>query len=244
MQTIDRAFAVLHTLSDSSGTSTLAGIADSTGLPKSTVHRLLAALENQAAVQSIGGRWALGPGLATLTHQASPVSALRELARPHLSVLADEIGANASLMIPDGDCALYIDTATIEGAINVHDWTGERLPYHAVAAGLALMSTWDDDQISAYSAGKLEAFTEKTPTTGDGIRARTAQIRADGFVWTPQEFADDVNGVAAAIIGPNGRAVGAITVYGPVFRFPGDRSPESIEEPLGKACVRISTRLR
>ncbi len=243
MQTIDRAFAVLHALSDHAGTSTLGDIARVTGLPKSTVHRLLAALENQAAVQSIGGRWALGPGLATLTHQASPVSALRELARPHLLELADDIGENASLAIPDGDSALYIDTATVEGAVNVQDWTGERIPYHAAAAGLALMSTWADEEISDYASGDLAVLTEKTVTNAGDLCERAARTRAERVVWTPQEFSEDVNGVGAAIIGPDGRAIGAINVYGPVFRFPADRSRESIEAILIDACARIGSRL-
>jgi len=106
VQTIDRAFAVLRALAARPGTSTLSDVAREAGLPKSTVSRLLGALEEQAAVQALGGRWALGPGLTTLTHQAAPVSALRELARPDLVDLAEAFGENASLAIADDDAAL------------------------------------------------------------------------------------------------------------------------------------------
>ncbi len=243
MQTIDRAFTVLRSLAAKPGTSTLADLSRTADLPRSTVLRLLVALEEQGVVQSISGRWALGPALTTLTHQASPVSALKELARPHLLELADLTGENASLAIADGDGALYIDTAVASRAVSVRDWTGERLPFHGTAAGLALMSTWTDQSIADYSEAGMISFTDTTLTTLAALRQRLDDIRRHGVVWTLQEFSDDVNGVGAPIIDPEGDAIGAINLYGPDYRFPGPRSVDEITAPLMDACARIADRL-
>ena len=132
MQAIDRAFTVLRALASRPGTSTLADVTREADLPKSTVLRLLIALEDQGAVQTVGGRYAIGPGLAALSHQGAPVSALKEVARPHIVELADLLQENVSLTIDDGDATLYIDTAVAESSVMVQDWTGERLPYHSV----------------------------------------------------------------------------------------------------------------
>ncbi len=243
MQTVDRAFAVLRALSALSTTSSLADVTRATSLPKSTVLRLLSALEDQGMVESLGGRWALGPGLATLTHQASPLSSLKELARPHLVDLAERTEENASLAIADGDSALYIDIAVSESTVSVQDWTGERLPCHASAAGLALMSTWPEDRFDAYAECELTPFTDATVTTRSGLKRKMADLSEHGVVWTLREFSDDVNGVGAPIIGPHGDAIGAINIYGPDYRFPGDRPLHDICGPLSDACNMISAHL-
>lgn len=210
MQAIERTFGILRALADHPGRPGVSEIARRAGLPKSTTSRILSSLESLGVVERIGDRFAIGSTLATLTHDASPLSALRDLTRPHLAVLADTFGENASLVVDDDDQALYLDTVTPSGndiQVQVQDWTGERVPFHTTAPGVALMSGW----------------TAERPITSDGARRKLAQLRADGVTWTLQEFADDVNGVAAPIYTPDGAVVGAINVYGPSYRFPGAR---------------------
>ncbi|MEM9467544.1 MAG: IclR family transcriptional regulator [Actinomycetota bacterium] len=242
MQAIDRAFTVLRALASRPGTSTLADVTREADLPKSTVLRLLIALEDQGAVQTVGGRYAIGPGLAALSHQGAPVSALKEVARPHLVELADVLQENVSLTIADGDATLYIDTAVAESSVMVQDWTGERLPYHASAGGLALMSTWSDATVRAHVASGLSPYTPSTVISLKGIRRKLVDAR-DGAVWTQQEFSDDVNGVGALIVGPDATAVGALNAYGPDYRFPGERDHDAIEAALIETCQAIGERL-
>lgn len=243
MQAIDRAFTVLRAIASRPGTSTLADVTRESGLPKSTVFRLVLALEDQGAVQNLGGRYAIGPGLAALSHKGAPVSALKEVARPHLVELAEQLQENVSLTIADGDATLYIDTALAESSVMVQDWTGERLPYHASAGGLALMSVWADDAIARHAANGLQPYTPDTAVSHDALVSKLAEVRATGVAWTRQEFSHDVNGVGAVIIGPDHTAVGALNAYGPDYRFPGDRSPSTIAEAVVETARRIGDRL-
>ena len=242
MQAIDRAFTVLRALASRPGTSTLADVTREAGLPKSTVLRLLIALEDQGAVQTVGGRYAIGPGLAALSHQGAPVSALKEVARPHIVELADLLQENVSLTIADGDATLYIDTAVAESSVMVQDWTGERLPYHASAGGLALMATWTDATIRAHVATGLVPYTPSTVVSLKGVRQKVLEARA-GTVWTQQEFSEDVNGVGALIVGPDDTAVGALNAYGPDYRFPGERDLDEIGAAVQETCRAIGERL-
>jgi len=243
MQTIDRAFAVLRALASSSETSTLSDAARAAGLPKSTTSRILAALEDLGMVDRVGDRYSIGAGLATLTHVATPVASLREVARPYLADLAERLGENASLAVADGDEVLYVDSVSNSGAITVQSWTGERVPFHGSAAGLALLSGWSAEGLDRYAAGGLPSLTSATVTSPTALRARMTQARADGFVWTRAEFSDEVNGVAAPIPGPNGPAIGALSVYGPVFRFPGDNRPNDIGRIVVDAAEQLSRHL-
>jgi DNA-binding IclR family transcriptional regulator len=243
MQAIERTFTVLRAIASRTGTSTLADITKESGLPKSTVLRLLIALEDQGAVQTVGGRYAIGPGLTALSQQGAPVSALKEVARPHLVELAEFLQENVSLMIPDGDATLYIDTAVSESSVMVQDWTGERLPYHGSAGGLALLSSWTDGEIADHAATGLEAYTPTTVTTLAELMAKVDHTRRTGVALTHQEFSDEVNGFGAVVTGPDGESLAAVNAYGPDYRFPGDRQVAEISTAVfNTACV-ISDRL-
>jgi DNA-binding IclR family transcriptional regulator len=122
------------------------------------------------------------------------------------------------------------------------DWTGSRFPYHTVAGGYALMSTWSDQRIGEYAADGLEAFTEATETTLAGVRRRVAEARRLGWVWTIGDFSIDINGVGSAVVDANGVAVAAISVYGPAYRFPDDR--DRVGALVLAAALAVSRRLR
>lgn len=243
MQAIERTFGILGALAEHPDRAGVSEIARRADLPKSTTSRILASLESLGMVERIGDQYGIGAALATLTHGASPIGSLREVARPQLVELADALGENASLVVDDGDMVLYIDTATpSDTQVQVQDWTGERLPFHPAAGGMSLMSTWDDERVAALCSDGLQAFTGDTVTSFAALRRKLADVRRHGVVWTLQEFADDVNGVGAPILGPDGEAVGAINVYGPTYRFPGD-DVAAIEAAVLDAAQRIATRL-
>ncbi len=243
MQAIERAFTVLRALAGRQGTSSLAEVTRASGLPKSTVLRLLSALEEQGAVQSVAGRYAIGPGLAAYAHHSAPVSALKEIARPYMVEIADDLSENVSLTIEDGDATLYLDTAVAVSSVQVNDWTGKRLPYHASSGGLALLSTWPSEQVDALIEGGLQKFTSSTVLTRDGLDTKFRNMSKHGIVWTRQEFSDDVTGVAAVIRTSANDVVGALNAYGPDYRFPGDRPEAEIAAVLIDACEKIGDRL-
>ena len=244
MQSVERTFAILRSLAHGQERAGISQIARRANLPKTTTSRILESLEALGMVERLGERYGLGSGLAALTASTAPVGSLRELARPELAELADLLGENASLVVDDGDEVLYVETATpSEVQVQVPDWTGERLPYHAAAAGLALMSAWSNVERDHFAAAGPAAFTPFTATSPDSLTAKMEELEATGVIWTLQEFAEDVNGVGAVIKGPSGAPVGAINVYGPTYRFPGTRPRDEITEAVTDACQRVTTRL-
>ena len=244
MQAIERTFAILRALAHGQERAGISEIARRADLPKSTTSRILASLEALGMVERLGERYGLGASLAALTATTAPVGSLRELARPELVELADLLGDNASLVVDDGDEVLYVETVTpSEVQVQVQDWTGERLPYHAAAAGLALMSSWSDLKREHFASAGPTAFTPFTATSPDSLASKMNELETTGVIWTLQEFAEDVNGVGAVIKGPGGALVGAIDVYGPTYRFPGSRPRDEIAKAVTDACQRITARL-
>ena len=75
MQSVERAFAVLNAVA--ARPAGVTALAERLGLPKSTVARLLDALERLGAVERDGLRWRIGPAVATLASTVSPTRSSR-----------------------------------------------------------------------------------------------------------------------------------------------------------------------
>jgi DNA-binding IclR family transcriptional regulator len=232
---------VLGALAGQPSSSTLSEVAKATDLPKTTTLRLLSSLEDLGMVERIEGRYLLGHGITALTRNTSPASALRAVARPYLSELSERYGENVSVGIDDGSELLYIDTAHAPGAVQVGDWTGRRVAFHTDAAGLVVMSAWTPERLSRYASTTPVTDTSLVATSLADLERRAEAIRADGFVCTLGEFSADVNGISAPVMS-NSVLIGAVNVYGPAYRWPGDASVEEIVTDVTDVCARISGR--
>ena len=189
------------------------------------------------------GRYAIGAGLETLTGNATPTGSLREMCRPYLVDLAERSGEGTGLAIDDRSQVLYLDHVGSSSPVQIRDWSGTRYPYHTVAAGFALMSTWTDDELAEYAAAGLEPFTRQTLTSVTALRKRMRIVRTTGVAWTRTEFSDEITGVSAPIVDASGQAIGAISIYGPAWRFPGDRDESEVESLVRGATGELSARL-
>ena len=226
VQSIDRAFAVLRSLT--AGPAGVTEIADRVQLPKSTVSRLLSTLEELGAVEQIsaGGEYRIGWAMLELASAARPGRSLVSVARPQLAELNRRTGEAAGISIPDGIEMLYLDQLTPDSELQVRDWTGHRIPMHAVPSGQVVLA--GDDELAQRVAKGLQQFTQHTITTGDDLLERLTLVRNQGYAWAFEEFADGLNSVAAAIRNDSGKVIAALHVYGPASRFPGDRDPAEI----------------
>ncbi|MGB8859450.1 MAG: IclR family transcriptional regulator [Ilumatobacteraceae bacterium] len=227
MQSIDRAFSVLRSLA--AGPAGVTDIADRVGLPKSTVSRMLSTLEELGAVEQVaaGGEYRIGFAMIELAAAARPGRSLISLARPHLVELSRRTGEAAGVSIPDGDEMIYLDQLTPDSELQVRDWTGHRIPMHAVPSGHVVLAN-DSAIAKRIAGGVLPGFTPHTITDGRALRARLELVRHDGYAWALEEFSLGMNSVAAGIHNSDGKVIAALHVYGPASRFPGDTDPAEL----------------
>jgi DNA-binding IclR family transcriptional regulator len=219
VQSLERAFAILDEVSRRPAGVT--DIAERVRLPKSTVARLLATLEEVDAVERFDGvRWRIGPGVQALGSPLSPARNLVRSAEPVLAGLVADLGEDAGLGLPEGDEVLYVAQLESDNPVQVRDWTGTRAPMHAVPSGLVLLAARPEDAAEAYLAGELVALTRRTVTDPARLRQRLAEVRKAGYAWGLEEFAEGIDSVAAPIRDANGRVVAAVHVHGPAYRFP------------------------
>jgi IclR family acetate operon transcriptional repressor len=242
VQSIERAFAVLTALTD--GPIGVTEVADRADLPKSTAARMLASLAREGAVEQITGetRWRLGPRVVTLAAGVRPTRSLIAIARPHLVELANFAGEAVGLSIPDGFTVHYIDQVDGSHPVGVRDWTGTRLPMHAVSAGLVFLAHLRPTEVERFLEVPLERFTEATVVDPELVRARLRKVQLDGVAWTRDEFADGLASVAAPVTGEDGEVAAAVHVHGPSYRFPAPATEAAIVERLLRTAARLSAR--
>jgi DNA-binding IclR family transcriptional regulator len=240
VQSIERAFAVLGALTD--GPVGVTEVADRVDLPKSTVARLLGSLVREGVVEQVPGgtSYRLGARIVTLAAGVVPLRSLVALARPHLEELASALGEAAGLSIPDGTAVHYIDQVDTAHQVQIRDWTGSRVPMHAVSSGLVLLAGLPSSTLDAFLRRPLERFTDRTVTEPAAIRRRLAGVRRDGYAWVHEEFAEGLNSVAAPIEDRTGIVVAAVHVHGPSYRFPGPADEGELAARVVDAASRIS----
>jgi DNA-binding IclR family transcriptional regulator len=246
VQSIERAFAVLTALTD--GPVGVTEVAERVDLPKSTAARMLASLAREGAVEQIPGgtRYRLGPRIETLATGLGTTRSLIAVARPHLAELAASLGEAAGLSIPDGREVHYVDQvdSPTPNPVGIRDWTGSRVPMHAVSSGLIFLAHRPAATIDRYLAGPVAALTDRTVTEPDAIRERLRTVALNGFAWVHDEFAMGISSVAAGIADATGEVVAAVHVHGPSYRFPPAGRDSAVGLTVAATATRIARSLR
>ena len=242
---MERAFALLRAVALHGTSVPLAVIAAETGLPKSTVSRLLTTMAAIGAIDRVGdGLYSIGPELHTIVQPAVGLADLTAIARPFLRELVDEIGEDAGLAIPDGFMVLYFDRVQSSNPVQVKDWTGKRFAAHTTAAGYVFLGALETALLDRFLEGELERPTSSTVVDPKRLRRLVREAAQAGHAWTYATWAEGINGAAAPIRDSTGQVVAAINLYGPSYRFPGADDKPAITRRLVEAAGHVSRHLR
>ena len=244
VQSIRRAFAVLDALAV--GPVGVTQLAAATRLPKSTVARLLDTMQAEGVVQQVPGdaRYRLGSRIATLAGGLHETRGLVATAHPTLVELAERTGEATGLSVPDGALVHYVDQVDTPNPVSVRDWTGSRLPMHAVSSGQVLLAFRPVAALEYYLERPLERFTERTLVDPEALRARLRDVRRDGYAWVREEFSDGISSVAAPVASADGEVIAAVHVHGPSYRFPVSGTEAKVAAAVVAAAAQVGMRLR
>ena len=243
VQSVERAFSILRCLAG--GPAGLSEVAERVDLPKSTVSRLLATLQELGAVEQSGSgsTYRVGDAMIDIAAGALPGRNIIHVARPHLVELVEALGETAGLSVLDGREVVYLDQVDADNPVGVRDWTGERLPAHAASSGLVLLANLPKGAREAFLAGPLDVPAGAAPMDAATLRRRLGDIGLRGVEWTCEEFLPGISSVAAPIFGAGPEAVAAVHVHGPAYRFPAPGAHDDIADLVVDAARRISARL-
>ncbi len=243
-QAVQRAMALLKAFDDDHPTWGLSQLSRETGLNKTTVHRLLAALEREGMLgrAADGESYVLGPEVVVLGGRALRSNNLRAIARPELERLADDTRETASLEILSAGEMLVIDELVGGYLMSGVPDLGSRWPLHASSTGLAVLAFLPEPDANDLLPRTLPVVTAATITGHSALRAELARVRERGYSVADETLEVGLVAIAAPIFDHDGRAIAALSIAGPKLRITAECVP-TIGERVQAAAGRISALL-
>ncbi|WP_067679963.1 IclR family transcriptional regulator [Nocardia miyunensis] len=219
VQSVDRAFELLELVADAGGEATLSQLAEVSGLPQPTIHRLLRTLISGGYIrQQPSRRYSLGPRLIRLGETAS--RALGASARTHLTRLRDLTGETSNMAVLDGDQVVYVAQVPSPHAMRMFTEVGQRVDLHCTAVGKAVLATLPPAEVDRIlSRITMSPRTIHTITDPAVIREEIDRVREHGYAVDDGEQEAGVRCFAVAI--PDAPTRAALSICGPQARVSG-----------------------
>jgi len=220
---------------------TLTQLANRTGLPLTTAHRLLGVLVDCGLLErDEGGAYHVGLRLWEIASLAPRGLGLREVALPFMEDLFAVTQENVQLGIRDGLESVFVERLAGRSAVPVLTRVGGRFPLHPTALGRVLLAYAPSDVQEAVLAGPLAAYTPMTVTDPRALRRILADVRSLGWAVNDRQVTVDSLSVAAPVRAADGSVVAAVSVV-----VAADSAPATALAPMVQAAARgISRSLR
>ncbi|MDA8108130.1 MAG: IclR family transcriptional regulator [Betaproteobacteria bacterium] len=222
-----RAFAVMEALARAERPVSLTDLAEATRLPKPTVYRMLAMLEEARLAMREPGlrRYAPGPRLSGLARDVMLSSGFRAARHAILDRLVAEIGETCNFTMLDVAGVIYLDRVEAAWPLRINLSSGSRVPLHCTASGkllVAMLPRPARERLVAQLA--LTPFTENTITARKRFEAELTRIRAQKFATDNEEFHAGLVCVSVPVQDARKRTCAALAVHAPMSRMPLERA--------------------
>jgi DNA-binding IclR family transcriptional regulator len=194
-----RALAVLDAFDSSAPRLSLSEIADRSGTPLTTTHRLLAELTEWGALQRrADGRYEIGRKLWDLGLLAPVQLELRQVAAPFLQDVHTAIRDTVHLAVRDGLSALYVERISGRESVPVVSQVGSRLPLHATGVGKILLAAAPPDVVEQVLRS-LTRITRHTLVEPARMRRELAEVRRRRYARTSEEMSPGAASLAVPV---------------------------------------------
>lgn len=208
-----------------------------TGVPVSTVARLVNTLVSLELLQKSGDAYSVGLRVLTWTAAATAGADLLEEANVVAARLRDETGETAGMYIPRGTTRVAVVVKLSTQSIIFRGYVGQLMPMRAGAAGKVFLA-YDRHLLSAVLVEMNEgAGVEVSPL----LAAQLELIREQGWILTEQEREHGLNSVAAPVFDSTGAVVAALGIGGPSFRLNAE-SAQEFGPVIAAAAASLSSR--
>lgn len=214
VQVIARAAEILRLLQAHPSGISQAEIGERLGMARSTVSRILGALDDEGLVASRGprGPYRLGPEIARMA--ATVRMGVVMDVHPFMEELSRELEETVDLSILDGDRVTFVDQVVSPHRLRAISAVGESFPLHCCANGKALLANLPPEHALP---SRLARLTDNTITTPAALRRELDRVRADGVAYDREEHTEGVCAVGAVLL--IGEQLVAVSVPVPAQRF-------------------------
>ena len=169
-----RALTLLETIAARGTPATPTQLNEALDLPKPTIHRLCATLEEFGFLQkSLDGRGlTVGPRLRAIAQNALLSSEQLFLIRAILEKISDTVGETANITVPDFNRMRYLDRVETQWPLRLQLPVGSQVPLHCTASGKLYLSSLP------RAARTVFRMTSGRTSSGGGTQAPRSSRRS------------------------------------------------------------------
>lgn len=224
IQVIARAVAVLHKLREHPDGLSLGELAKLLKLPRSTIQRIVAALDDENLVISASPTRGVRLGPALLALAAATRFEISDIARPTLQEISLLSGETVDLSLLDGNKLVFVDQVVGGHRLKAESGIGVSFSLHSTAPGKAMLAAMTDAEMLALRPRmSLARMTPNTISTWPGLVEEIAVVRQSGIGADVEENSMGICAVSMALSLPSGE-IAAISIPIPTQRFQTMRS--------------------
>jgi IclR family acetate operon transcriptional repressor len=218
LRAVERTVAVLQALAESPPGASLTELVKTTGIPTSTLHRMLVLLRGTALVRETpDGRYALAAGTVTLARSYLDGLDLRQEALQVMRPLSVRTGETCHLGVLALVHVVYIEKVDSPSPVRMHSRVGQTNPALTTAIGRAMLAHSPAHVVDeVVEAG---ARLSAAPADRAAVDALLARVRADGYACDLQENEAGICCVAAPVFDHAGHVVAGLSISAPATRF-------------------------
>jgi DNA-binding IclR family transcriptional regulator len=213
--------AVLETVAQL-GNCPVSTVAERTGLPVPTAHRICTELERVGHLQRVPGsrNWTVARPLVDLSANAIASAAATLGVHAILAGLTQDIGEMTSLAVMVGNELVYVASAEAPHELTLSFRAGRKAPLFCTSSGRIFLSRLSDEAIDDYLKWTPRPnFTKHTISNVKDLRARIALARRRGYATANQEYILHVVGAAVPVEVPGLPLLGVLSVAAPDARL-------------------------
>jgi DNA-binding IclR family transcriptional regulator len=215
-------------------------LAETAGLHKSQVSRILRTFEAHGFVQKKAGHYQLGRAFAMYASLAKTDGSLVELARPIMERLRHETQGTVMLKTREGGETVTIDRLESQHFLRLAYPIGLRLPLNASSSGKVFLTYMSQEERKRlYREGYFQKFTVRTKTKLAVLEKDLPGVLRRGFAVSDEEHLLGARGVASPIFGAEGNLEATLGLGLPKILLP-DKRIEEMGANVRKAALDIS----
>jgi IclR family transcriptional regulator, acetate operon repressor len=222
---VEKAIAVLESISQAREPRRLGDIANELGLRKPTVHRILQTFARAGYVAPYAdGAYGVGPRALRLGARFLD-SDYRLIAEPILRDLHDRVGHTVHFAVRAGPIAVYVSKIEGDRPYQMASRVGMPIALHCTAMGKAILAELGADELrDALAGAPLVARTQHTLVSRPRLAAHLAEVAQQGYAIDDEENEMNVRCVGAAVRHGLGSVLGGISVSALTFTLSLDQA--------------------
>ena len=246
IKSVRKAIALLRAFPKGQAELGVSELSERLGFSKTVTQRLVLTLASEGLLRQNpqSRKYALSPRVVEIAGSFLSASPLTQEGRKYVYALVRSTGMTGALGILSGREVLYLVSIEADASVKAASLNGDRSPVHATASGKCLLAFLPEDERNALVA-KLDfkALTSKTITNRETFLQELASTALRGYATNQEERVQGLAGVAAPILGSEGRGIAALSVGIP-RGLVSDRDIETIADKTVTVAKEMSEKLQ